>query len=80
MLGLLWVATQASDETVVCHDWAALKDALQKGQTFAYEFDGSSCTSGAAPRTVETVANAERERGHNAATAFPVYLDAALYH
>jgi hypothetical protein len=32
------------------------------------------------PRTVETVANAERERGHNAATAFPVYLDAALYH
>jgi hypothetical protein len=24
---------------------------------------------------VEIVANAERERGHNAATAFPVYLD-----
>jgi len=24
---------------------------------------------------VETVANAESERGHNAATAFPVYLD-----
>jgi len=25
---------------VVCHDWEALKDALQKGRTFAYEFDG----------------------------------------
>jgi hypothetical protein len=39
LLYLLWVATQASNEAVVCHDWAALKDAIQKGQTFAYEFD-----------------------------------------
>jgi hypothetical protein len=72
---LLWVATEASDETVVCHDWATLKDALQKGQTFAYDLTGSSCTSGAARRTVAIVANAESERGHNAPTAFPVYLD-----
>jgi len=34
------VPTEGSDEAVVCHDWAALKSAVQKGQTFAYEFDG----------------------------------------
>jgi len=34
------VATQASDDALVCRDWAALKDAIQKGQTVAYEFDG----------------------------------------
>jgi len=39
LLYRLWVATRASDP-VVCHDWEALKDALQKGRTFAYEFDG----------------------------------------
>jgi hypothetical protein len=65
---LLWVATEASDETVVCHDWATLKDALQKGQTFAYDLTGSSCTSGAARRTVAIVANAESERVPRRAT------------
>jgi len=34
------VATYASNDAVVCHDWAALKDLIQKGQAFAYEFDG----------------------------------------
>jgi hypothetical protein len=34
----------------------------------------SSCTSGAARRTVEIVANAEHGRGHKAMTALAVYL------
>ena len=34
------VPTQASDDAIPCQEWAALKDAARKGQTFAYEFDG----------------------------------------
>ena len=29
-----------SERRPVCHDWEALKDAIQRGQTTAYEFDG----------------------------------------
>jgi hypothetical protein len=34
------VAKKASEAGAVCHDWAALKDAIQNGETTAYEFDG----------------------------------------
>ena len=71
MLCLLLVAIQGSNETVVCRDWAALKDALQNGQRFAYEFDGKQLHIWRGAPNVEIVANAEREPGHNAATAFP---------
>lgn len=40
LLCSLSVSTQAFDGPVVCDDWAALKDAIQGGQTLAYEFDG----------------------------------------
>ena len=34
------MARQASEDEAVCHDWEALKRAIQKGHTTAYEFDG----------------------------------------
>jgi hypothetical protein len=34
------VATQPSEKGAVCHDWEALKRAVQEGQAVTYEFNG----------------------------------------
>jgi hypothetical protein len=34
------VSTSSQEKRPACHDWEALKDAIQRGQRNAYEFDG----------------------------------------